>query len=366
MPGANEHLLDAVCGLQRAAEAEFHGNNYYRVANQIADLTGILGANGAPIPGRTVATGNFESRLRDVRKAAEAALSGNQYYLAARRLEALASFLAPSSIETVPVAAPEPAAAKAAPAAAPEAVAALEPALAEAAPAGTLEAVAALEPAAVEAAPAVAAEAVAVPVQVVAEAAAPAPRVETAGPSFSQIAAAAKARVEDVSRPKVPFAELAAAARSRVEEAAATFAVAEASQPTAPLPAEAPETLFDGELERRSSEPCAMAELAPVEAVAATAVPAEAFADPEPAERAAPDLGSSAAESKPGAVPGACGATRAEACSEPAHQAAAPAYDRKAYSASQKVEMRAKAETKPKGRSTLFRLWLDLVFGKKK
>ncbi len=224
MTGGKLGLSEAVRSLQKAAEAEFDGNTYYRVANQISELTEVL--KDLPPAGENIAAGDFASQLADLRRAVESHLSGNQYYLAACRIDVLASFVVPSSKETAPVvsAAPAPVA--------PEPAQASQPA-----------------------AP-------------VAQAAAPSPDTSglaetAAGPTFAGLAAASKARVEEaaasfvtaeapqhvapvaaeapvihVSVPEV--ADPASESKAFVEEAAASFATAEAPQHVAPVAAEAP------------------------------------------------------------------------------------------------------------------------------
>jgi hypothetical protein len=165
---------------------------------------------------------------------------------------------------------------------------------------------------------------------------------------------------------KPGFADLAASSKARVEVVATSLGVFVAAHHAAPTHAEAPETLADGELERRSSEPCAMAELAAihVEPVAAAAISAETVAEPVIADSAS-GLGSSSPQSKPSLAQGPFPPTSAKNAGEPAVQASAPAHDRTASAANQKVEVHSKVETKPRQQKTLFNLWLDLVFGRK-
>ena len=72
------------------------------------------------------------------------------------------------------------------------------------------------------------------------------------------------------------FDDLAAASRARVAEMAASLGIPMAHT-APPAHAKTAASLSDGELERRSSEPCSMAELAPpaMEPVAATTVSAK-------------------------------------------------------------------------------------------
>ncbi len=82
------------------------------------------------------------------------------------------------------------------------------------------------------------------------------------------------------------FDVLAAAAKARVEASASALSVTAAQ----------PEVLADGELERRSSEPCAMAELAPVSVeTVATASIFPSNAAPSRISDISQDLGSQAA-----------------------------------------------------------------------
>jgi hypothetical protein len=279
MTEAPADLLQAVYGLKRAAEAEFQGNSYYSVTNEIAGLIEVLGGDVSSVaPGKGAAHG-FASALGDARKAVDSSLSGNRYYLAAHRLDALSSFL-PSSAK---------------------------------------------------------------------EAAHPPQRQST-----------------DAIRRKAPFSELAAASTARVEEVAASLGLVPATHHVAPPRAATPETLSDGELERRSSEPCSMAELAPptLEPVASAAVSAETIA-PASSAKSTADLGSSPASSGPLPVQGTVAEAPAEAHSRPEVQASAPGHDRETSSAGQKIRVSAEAAKKPQAPKTLFKLWLDLVFGRK-
>ncbi len=207
---ASRELLQSVYGLRKAAEAEFKGNTYYQITNEIAGLLDLIGWGGGDVePGKDASYG-YASMLEEVRKQAKATISGNLYYLIQSKLDVLSSYLKPAAQEapTLTETSAKPAAAVSAQAQQPA------------------------EPAAPAAAPAVsAAEAPAAP-----------------QPSFADLSAASKARVDDV---------------------AASLGIATAHH-VAPAQAEAvPEVL-----EARSSEPCAMAELAPVEPVAVA--PAEA------------------------------------------------------------------------------------------
>src|SRR5258706_5249354 len=171
--------------------------------------------------------------------------------------------------------------------------------------------------------------------------------------------------VGTMAKPRT-FDDLAAASKSRVDAVAASLAI-EPRQSTAPTPAAAPETLADGELERRSSEPCSMAELAPpiMEPVASSSFPPHGAPHHESVS-AAGDMGSSAIEIERSLQDGANPAnSSAKASSEPSLQAAAPAHDSAAAATEQKVEPEKAAEAKPKEEKTLFALWLDMMFGRK-
>jgi hypothetical protein len=279
MTEAPADLLQAVYGLKRAAEAEFQGNGYYLVANEIAGLIEVLGGDVTPVPPINGAVHGFASALGDVRKAAESSLSGNSYYLASHRLDVLSSFLPPSSKE-------------------------------------------------------------------------------------AQLAS--KPQSAEVVRRKVPFGELAAASAARVEEVAASLGLAPDARHVPPAHAEASETPSNGELERRSSEPCSMAELAPptLEPVAPAAVSAEIIAPAASAQSKA-DLGSPSASSGPLSVQGTVAEAPAKTHSRPEVQASAAAHDRQASSAGKKIEVRTGAANKSQEPKTLFKLWLDLVFGRK-
>jgi len=277
MTGASADLLQAVYGLHRAAEAEFEGNAYYQVANEIAGLIEVTGWDEGGVPVGKGAAYGFASMLAEVRKAAEASITGNRFYQITNKLDLLASYLTSSVKET----------------------------------------------------------------------------------------AAEGAIIAKPAAPEPTFSELAAASKARVEEAAASLGIAVAHH-AAPSHAEAA-SAADGGLERRSSEPCAMAELAPpaMEPVAPAAIPAKAPPARSPAE-AAQSLGSPAAPAGHGAAQGLAPAAAAvQASATPAFQSAAPAHDSPAASAGQTIEGKKPGEAKPKQKKTLFKLWLHLAFGRK-
>ncbi len=190
----SEDLLQAVYSLRKAAEAEFTGNAYYQVANEIDGLIETVGGNeGGVAPGQGAAYG-FATTIDEVRRLAKARTEGNQYYSIVVKLDRLTAHLTP------------------------------------AAPVGE-------KPTAT------------------APAAAPAP---------------ASAPVHTPSPAKPTFDDLAAASKARVELVAADLAIH-----MAPPHHEAADVL-----EKRSSEPCSMAELAPVAvepvaAAEAAALPAD-------------------------------------------------------------------------------------------
>jgi len=292
MTGASEELLQAVYGLRKAAEAEFKGNTYYQVANQINGLIEQFGWGGRSVSAGKGAAYGFASMLADVRKIVETSTSGNRYYMMAHELNLLASFLAPSVTGT-----PESGAISEKRAAA---LAANAPA---SAPAGV---------------PASASGSAPAPASIAVSTPASAPIYFTA------------------ARPT--FNDLAAVSKARVEEAAASLGIVSAHASQASHHEAAP-ILADGELERRSSEPCAMAELAPVimEPVAAAAIPAEALAAPQ-LDGAAHHLGSPTAEARDGAIEGSATAAAPEAAAQPAGVPPAPAHESMAPAARQKVE----------------------------
>ena len=200
----SEDLLQAAYGLRKAAEAEFTGNAYYQIANEIDGLIETLGGNeGGVTPGQGAAYG-FATMIDEVRRLAKARTEGNQYYSIVVKLDRLESHMIPAAPVSEQPTAPAPATA---PAAAP----------------------------------------------VTAPASAPVHTPSPARPTFDDLAAASKARVEVV---------------------AAGLDIVPAHH-VAPPHHEVPDVL-----EKRSSEPCSMAELAPVAeeqvaAAEAAALPAD-------------------------------------------------------------------------------------------
>lgn len=262
--------MAAIYGLRRAAEADFEGNAYYQVVNQIDCLIEQLGWGDGRIPVGSGAAYGFASMLAEVRKSVEASSSGNRYYMIAGELDQLASFLAPAAN------------------AAPKATAASETRLAAAA----------------------------TNAPVAAPGRGPA-HMYGASPTFSELAAASKARVEEMA------ASLGIAAAHH-----------QAASHREPEPA-----LADGEWERRSSEACAMEELAPIimEPVAAAALSAEALAVP-PLSSATHHMGSPSAQARDSATQGTAAASAPQTAAHPAAEPSASAHDRAADAARQKIE----------------------------
>jgi hypothetical protein len=466
----SEDLLQAVYGLRKAAEAEFTGNTYYQVANEIDGLIETVGGNYASVsPGQGAAYG-FATMIDEVRRLAKARTAGNEYYSIVVKLDRLSAHLTPAApagekpAATAPAAAPAtapvhtPSPAKptfddlaAASKARVELVAAslgIVPAhhmaaphhetadvlekrssepcsMAELAPvaedsvaadhvhdgagdgakcpfhallADTVEA-----PAAEPAPAAVAAEAAAAPMpadrayHVAGDGTAKCPFQESPGAPVPALEVPAPAGAEKAAS----FDELAAASKARVEHVAADLG-AGVAQPVAPAPvqAEAVEAPSDRRLESRSSEDAGRV----LESVEPAVIAAEA-APQSGAQEAAPDLGSPAAQGEAPAVeetviiveeavivevavaapavapaPEPAPAEAAPDLVEPAAQAevvavenaviveaaAAPetAPEAAAAAPAQKIEVKP-AEPKRKEPKTLFKLWLDLAFGRK-
>jgi hypothetical protein len=255
MTDAGGELYRAVNSLRKAAEAALTGNNYYQAANRIADLIELIGPAGESTAPTEEAARGFPAALARARTGVESHLSGNRYYMAINKLDELGSFL--------PISPP------------------------------------------------------------------PAQR----RPSFDELAAASKARTG---------------------EAAASLGIITAR--TASSPEQFAGALAGGELERRSSEPCLMAELAPpaLEPVAAAAIFTEAAA---PAHRweAAQNLGS----------PAVSDASLEEDAVRLDVPAAEAARDAPPPASTQTIQVKKPDEIKPREPKTLFKLWLDLTFGRK-
>jgi hypothetical protein len=113
MTGASEDLLRAVYGLRKAAEAQFTGNAYYQVANDINELIEMLGwREDAVAPGQDAVLG-FATMLDEVRKFAKTGTSGSMYSATLYKLDELAVYLKGAAIsnpKAAPAAVPAPAA----------------------------------------------------------------------------------------------------------------------------------------------------------------------------------------------------------------------------------------------------------------
>ncbi len=476
MTGTSEDLLQAVYGLRKAAEAQFTGNDYYQVANEITALIEHLGGGDGTVPAGQDAAYGFATMLDEVRRLAKANTSGSQYNVIARDIDGIASFLTPAAEAP---AKPAPASEKPAFAAPAAAAAAPAPSSKPETPVDLMQAVLGLRRAAEDRFPGSAYHEVgkeidglietlggnegSVPpgkdaaygfatmldeVRRLAE-------THTTGNQYyaivvkldrltSYLTAAAPAKAPEAAPASVPvhtpsaaeptFADLAAASKARVEEVAASLGIA-AAHHAAPQHRQA-ETAPEPEvLEKRSSEPCAMPELAPVAAppaavmaeLAAASMPAdhvhedtgggdaakcpyhslfaetaeEPAAEPAPAHPAAPPQAE--AEEAPGerrlesrssedvrqpleSVEPA--AIAAEAAPEPIAAETAPDLGSPAAQGEvfvieettvvevveiavepavveQEIEAADPAGTKRKEPKTLFRLWLDLAFGRK-
>jgi hypothetical protein len=202
---------------------------------------------------------------------------------------------------------------------------------------------------------------------------------------LDELASFAERAAEAPAQRRPSFEELAAASKARVEAASASLGVAIARQ-AVPLHAQSGGTLAEGELERRSSEPCLMAELAPpaLEPVAPAPIFTEAAA-PAPRGDAAKSLGPSAAPGEHSSPQGTAPSTAAaHPAAAPAFPSSAPANDTEAASArqtvgtarvtageapdpaaGQEIQIKKPDGIKRKEPKTLFKLWLDLAFGRK-
>ncbi|MGO9483433.1 MAG: hypothetical protein ACLPX9_02450 [Rhodomicrobium sp.] len=329
MTGTSEDLLQAVYGLRKAAEAQFTGNDYYQVANEIAVLIENLGGGDGTVPAGQDAAYGFATMLDEVRRLAKANTSGSQYNVIARDIDRIASFLTPAAEAP---ATPAPASEKPASAAPAAAAAAPAPSSKPETPVDLMQAVLGLRRAAEDRFPGSAYHEVGKEIDGLIETLGgnegsvppgkdatygfatmldevrrlagartsgnqyysivvkldrlssyvtwPATATETAAaPAAAHVAAP----VHTPSAAKPTFADLAADSKARVEEVAASLGIA-AAHHAAPVQQEA-ETVPEPEvLEKRSSEPCAMPELAPV--APAAAVTAELAAASMPADHA--------------------------------------------------------------------------------
>ncbi|MFZ1107589.1 MAG: hypothetical protein WAN43_04485 [Rhodomicrobium sp.] len=376
MTRASDDFLKALAGLRQAAAA-LEGGAREAAAKSIDDLARLAGAEGETLEGGAEGL-SFGAALGEARRLAERDLSGNAFYAAVNKLDALASLANAAPLPHIPApSANEPA-----------------PEAAEPAPQANLEP-------APEAAPESA----------VAEdrsAWAPSAGIEGApqGGSFDEIAAASKARVEEVA------ASLGVEVHHQHHDAP-------------PLPLYPSEPPAAAELEKRSSEPCAMPEVLPLEAEAAPPVAVEAISardiveaahdigmpaiaaeplpeapaeieaahqpepvapapafepaprpEPEPVGEAAPEPAPIAAEAvlEPAPEP-VVEAPAPEPAPRPEPAVAytpepAPALAKEAPPAAKREAAPPKKEPKPKEekpqQKTLFGLWLDMVFGRRK
>jgi hypothetical protein len=168
--------------------------------------------------------------------------------------------------------------------------------------------------------------------------------------------------------PAVPtrsFDDLATASKARVEQVASELGIAR----HAPVQTNAimPETRADGELERRSSEPCFASEVrAPdLDPVAAPAVSTQGIARSatvESANRSGPPSPDLQRDHGQGAN---CARPACDTGSTAVAQDSAPEHDRAALAAGETVTRDKADETKRAEGKSLFTLWLDLLFGKK-
>jgi hypothetical protein len=288
---ASGNFFRALEELRKAAEAELTGNAYYLAANQIADLFETIDPErGSAHSPSNHQTAGFESALAEVRQLTGKELEGNLFYRVSNKLDALSS-LCSSVSEGVN----------------PHRLAGTEP---------------------------------------------PPPSVRISGAGAAM--------------PRRTFEDLAAAAKSRVDDVATSLGIP-IRRSAAPFHMPSRDTLANGELERRSSEPCALAELAPpsLGPVAPAAVPAET--DPlRGSSEAAHSVGSQAPKIERVFGDGANPASPPlEIRAKPAVQAAATADDTAAPPTRQKVEGEKAAGPRRKGQKTLFSLWLDMMFGRK-
>ncbi|MGO9174220.1 MAG: hypothetical protein ACLP7P_19955 [Rhodomicrobium sp.] len=383
MTGTSGELLQAVYGLRKAAEAEFSGNEYYRVANEIAGLAELLGWDQATPAGKDAAYG-FASMLAEVRKLAGTGVTGNRYYIIVHKLDALQAILTPPAKETgkagamseKPVA-PVAAAAAAGEAAAPkrdfsELAAASAARVQDVAESLGIAAAHHIPPvhAAVEAdgelerrssEPCAMAELAPVSVEPVASAAIPAETI--AAPSSKEAVHDAGSEAAQTQHGTLEGTGLAAAApQTAAEPALQPSLPAHDAKTLAAGQKVEEETLAERRLERRSSE--AGAEI--LEPVEPAAIPAEGPPEPNLAE-AAFYLGSPAPESDAELEEESVreDIAAAEAAAELAAAVSAPVFDTPAPSAGQKIEVKKPDQTKAKPPKTLFKLWLDLAFGRK-
>lgn len=302
MPRTSGELFQAVHSLRKAVEAELKGNAYYLATQQVVELNELLKGevNGVLANGSVP---RFTDALETVRKRAEAELFDNRFYLFAHKLDVLAFLAAQGKAPpqaVAPVTAPQPA---------PSQSVALQ-------------------------------QASALP--------------QDASPQDSATSKAVPNGAHPVKNAyERNFEELAAASKARVQQNAAALGIVTAS------PLQDAEAADDGELRRRSSEPCYQRDFETVDPVAATVVSSQAV----PAAGIVPasaDMGLPAA-SVGGGTQGH-ETDRVQAAPQTAEKAvhSAPAKDdRETASASETISEAAR-------RKPLFSLWMDMLFGRSK
>jgi hypothetical protein len=175
--------------------------------------------------------------------------------------------------------------------------------------------------------------------------------------SFDDLAAESRARLQEVAQ----SLGVNTAARAAADEAAAEKPASHRP------PVERPDSLTDGELERRSSKPAASAipdpgKMDKVEAasISASAVPTAGVVEAAPDLRS-PDTGSGPAAA---AQPKPHNSAAEREAAAPAPHAAAPAHDPAPAATGQKVSQSTAGTVKPK--KSIFALWLDILFGTKR
>jgi hypothetical protein len=322
-----EDLLQALNGLQRAADSELSGDAREAASQYIKELFRFAGFDGEDAgEGRGEEAVPFAEALAEVRTQAEGELSGNAFDLASIIFDDLAN-LSPSSVSAPQEHAPEPVA---------------------------------------EPAPHCSEPASETPVE------SPRAQAQPAGPNFNELAAASKSRVENVAASLHHYAS--PLHEQDVQEQHDVLADMEfekrSSEPCSmpeivPLTEEAPAVV--GVIEAASAREVAEATHDfGIPAAAAGQVPEYAAPHKEPAPQAV--------EFKPG--PAVAAATAPETAAE---KAAAPrgigtkAERRPASTARAATPVRPTKtiETAPKPQhkdpeKTFFSLWLDMLFGRKK
>jgi hypothetical protein len=342
MTQASAELSLALGRLHREIEHALSGNAYYQAAQHLRELGEAAGV--AISVSQDEAHAGLGAALGGLRATVEASLSGNAYYIAAGKLDAIAAIAQQAGVSLASTA-----------------------------------------------------EVIASPGE---------PMAETgdaqAARTFDDIAAASKARLDEVSAALGTVSHAAASLNAPEELDQAPGAAPEDAlsavglpDPVAPEPhatavadpspyitiehTQQAETLADGELERRSSEPCDMpaVEVERMDPVEAAGVSADPVPDADNAKPQA-DLGpqDAATGSAVGdAQPERKAPAPEEAGTAPAPHPAAPAHDPAPAPAGQTVEAAASAaaaasapsrEVVQRTQKSLFMLWLDIVFGRKR